>query len=55
VKTQLEEMKKGKTAGPDEFPIEIVKRLGDTEGSWMTSVLRDIQKPGIPVSWRKSC
>ena len=54
VKTQLEKMKKGKAAGPDEFPIEIVKRLGDTGVSWMTSVLRDIQKKGIPAAWRKS-
>ena len=37
------------------IPIEIVKRLGNNEGiSWMTSVMRDIQKTGIPAAWRQS-
>ena len=47
-------MKKGKAAGPDEFPIDTVERLGDTGVSWMISVLRDIQNTGLSAAWRKS-
>ena len=51
---QMEKMKTGKATGPDTLPIEKVKRLGDEGISWMTSVLRDIQKTGIPAAWRQS-
>ena len=54
VKKQMEKMKTGKATGPDAFPIEIVKRLGDEGISWMTAVMRDIQKTGIPAAWRQS-
>ena len=54
VKKQMEKMKTGKATGPDAFPIEIVKRLGDEGISWMTAVMRDIQKTGIPTAWRQS-
>ena len=51
---QMEKMKNRKATGPDEFPIEAVKSLGQTGISWMTAVLQDIQTNGIPPDWRKS-
>jgi len=54
VKKQLEKMKNGKAAGPDEFPIEIVKKLGDLCLDWITAVLRKVQDEGIPEEWRRS-
>ena len=54
VKTQLDRMKNKKATGPDEFPIEVVKKLGGTGIAWMTAVMQDIQQNGIPSEWRKS-
>ena len=54
VKIQLEKMKNRKATGPDEFPIEVVKSLGQTGLAWMTAVLQDVQENGIPPEWRKS-
>ena len=54
VKKQLEKMKTGKATGPDAFPIELVKSLGNDGISWMTSVMRGIQRTGIPEAWRHS-
>ena len=48
VKTQLEKMKNRMATGPDEFPLEVVKSLGQTGTAWMTAVLQDIQVNGIP-------
>jgi len=47
-------MKNGKAAGPDEFLIEIVKKLGDLGLDWITTVLREVQDVGIPEVWRRS-
>ena len=54
VKIQLEKMKNRKATGPDEFPIEVVKSLGQTGLTWMTAVLQDVQENGIPPEWRRS-
>jgi hypothetical protein len=54
VKIQLEKMKNRKPTGPDEFPIEVVKSLGQTGLTWMTAVLQDVQENGIPPEWRRS-
>ena len=38
-------MKNRKATGPDEFPIEVVKSLGQTGLTWMTA---DVQENEIP-------
>jgi len=48
IKKQLEKIKNGKAAAPDEFPMEIVKKLGDLGLDWITAVLREVQDEGIP-------
>ena len=47
-------MKIRKATGPDEFPIELVKSLGQTGTFWLTAVLQEIQTNGIPSEWRTS-
>ncbi|XP_046863365.1 uncharacterized protein LOC124457122 [Xenia sp. Carnegie-2017] len=54
VRRQLKKMKNNKARGPDELPIELVKKLGNTETEWMTSCFREIMKTGIPEEWRTS-
>jgi len=54
VVSQLEKMKSRKANGLDEFPIEVAKSLGQTGIFWLTIVLQNIQKNGIPSDWRKS-
>jgi len=54
VKKQLEKMKNGKAAGPDEFSMEIVKKLGDLGLDCITAVLREVQDERIPEEWRRS-
>jgi len=46
IKKQLEKMKNGKAAGPYEFPMEIVKKLGDLGLDWITAVLKEVQDEG---------
>jgi len=54
IRLQLEKMNVGKAAGPDEFLIEIVKKMGNIEVGWMAAVMREVQRKGIPRAWRKS-
>ena len=35
-------MNVGKAAGPDEFLIEIVKKMGNIEVGWMAAVMREV-------------
>ena len=45
-------MKKNNACGPDCLPIEVAKAL---EGAiWMTGVLKEAMKEGIPEEWRIS-
>ncbi|XP_046862565.1 uncharacterized protein LOC124456072 [Xenia sp. Carnegie-2017] len=54
VRRQLKKMKNNKARGPDELPIELGKKLGNTGTEWMTSCCREIMKTGIPEEWRTS-
>ena len=54
VKSQLERMKRRKATGPDEFPVEVLKRLGDPRLDWITEVLQEVQQRGIPDEWHCS-
>ena len=54
VKKQLERMKANKATGPDEIPIELVKKLKDRGLVWITEVIRTIIRDGIPLDWRGS-
>ena len=54
VKTQLAKIKNRKATGPDVFPIEVVKSLGQIGLAWMIAVLQDVQENGIPPKFRKS-
>ena len=54
VRRQLEKMKMNKAKGPDELPIELIKKMKDTGIEWITSCFRDILKNGIPPEWRRS-
>ena len=54
VVTQLGKMKKNKACGPDCLPIEVAKALGDEGAIWMTGVLNEAMKEGIPEEWRTS-
>ncbi|XP_046855995.1 uncharacterized protein LOC124449095 [Xenia sp. Carnegie-2017] len=54
VRRQLKKMNNNKARGPDELPIELVKKLGNTGTEWMTSCCREIMKRGIPEEWRTS-
>ena len=47
-------MKANKATEPDELPIELVKRLKEKGITWMTGVIRNIIKEGIPQDWRES-
>ena len=47
-------MKKNKACGPDCLPIEVAKALGDEGAIWMTGVLNEAMKEGIPEEWRTS-
>ena len=47
-------MKKNKACGPDCLPIEVAKALGDEGAMWMTGVLNEAMKEGIPKEWRTS-
>ena len=51
---QLGKMKKNKACGPDCLPIEIAKALGDEGAIWMTGVLNEAMRKGIPEEWRTS-
>ena len=52
--TQLGKMKKNKACGPDWLPIEVAKALGDEGSIWMTGVLNEAMREGIPEEWRTS-
>ncbi len=47
-------MKKNKACGPDCLPIEVANALGDEGAIWMTSVLNEAMREGIPEEWRTS-
>ena len=47
-------MKKNKACGPDCLPIEVAKALGDEGAIWMTDVLNEAMREGIPEEWRTS-
>ena len=47
-------MKTNKARGPDCFPIEVAKALGDEGAIWMTCVLNEAMREGIPEEWRTS-
>ena len=47
-------MKKNKACGPDCLPIEEANALGDEGAIWMTGVLNEAIKEGIPEEWRTS-
>ena len=47
-------MKKNKACGPDCLPIEVAKALRDEEATWMTGVLNEAMREGIPEEWRTS-
>ena len=47
-------MKKNKACGPDCLPIEVAKALGDEGAIWMTGVLNEAMREGIPEEWRTS-
>ena len=44
----MEKMKKSKACGPDCLPIEVA--LGDEGAIWMTGVLNEAMRKGIPKS-----
>ena len=46
--------KKNKACGPDCLPIEVAKALGDEGAIWMTGVLNEAMRKGIPKEWRTS-
>ena len=52
--TQLEKMKKNKACGPDYLPIEVAKAHGDEGAIWMTVMLNEAMREGIPEEWRTS-
>ena len=52
--TQMGKMKKNKACGPDCLPIEVAKALGDEGAIWMTGVLNEAMRKGIPEEWRTS-
>ena len=52
--THLGMMKKNKACGPDCSHIEVAKALGDEGAIWMTGVLNEAMKEGIPEEWRIS-
>ena len=52
-RTEEKTLKNRKATGLDEFPIEVVKSLGQTGIFWLTAVLQDIQTNEIPSEWRK--
>ena len=47
-------MKKNKACGTDCLPIEVAKALGDEGAIWMTGVLNEAMREGIPEEWRTS-
>ena len=47
-------MKKNKACGPDCLFIEVTKSLGDEGAIWMTGVLNEAVREGIPEEWRTS-
>ena len=47
-------MKKNKACGTDCLPIEVAKALGDEGAIWITGVLNEAIKEGIPEEWRTS-
>ena len=47
-------MKKNKACGPDCLSIEVAKALGDEGAIWMTGVLNEAMRKGIPEEWRTS-
>ena len=47
-------MKKNKACGPDCLPIEVAKALGDEGSIWMTGVLNETMREGLPEDWRTS-
>ena len=51
---QIGKMKKNKACGPDCLPIEVAKALGDEGAIWMTGVLNETMRKGIPEEWRTS-
>lgn len=54
VKQQLNKMANNKATGPDKLPIEVFKLLEHAGAKWMTSMLAEIQRSGIPKIWRCS-
>ena len=47
-------MKKNKACGPDCLPIEVAKALGDEGAIWMTGVLNEAMKAGIPINRKET-
>jgi exonuclease III len=54
VKRQLDKMANNKATGPDELPIEVIKLMKETGLEWITSMLAEVQKRGIPEVWKHS-
>ena len=52
--TQLGKMKTNKAYGPDCLSIEVAKALGDEGAIWMTGVLNEAMREGIPEERRTS-
>ena len=52
--TQLGKMKKNNACGPDCLPIDVANALGDEEAIWMTGLLNEAMREGIPDEWRTS-
>ena len=47
-------IKKNKACGPDCLPIDVAKALGDEGAIWMTGVLNEAMREGIPDDCRTS-
>ena len=54
VKKQSDKMGNKKATGPDELPIEVIKLMKQSGLEWMTAMLKEVQKKGIPDIWRHS-
>ena len=55
VKNALRRMKKGKTVGPDELPIEVWKCMGEVEIQFLTKLFNRLSVgERMPKEWRRS-
>ncbi|KAK3568206.1 hypothetical protein QTP86_000223 [Hemibagrus guttatus] len=55
VRKALKRMKSGKAVGPDEFPVEVWKCLGDAAVEFLASLFnRVLESERMPEEWRRS-